>query len=62
MIQIGHPKVLKDPEETVISGHKFVSADFQFRPGSLLSKFATVSGDYIIEFEAPKMRRIWRTW
>lgn len=51
MIQIGHPKVLKDPEETVISGHKFVSADFQFRPGSLLSKFATVSGDYIIEFE-----------
>ena len=46
-----HAKVLKDPEDVVLSGHKFVRADFELKPGSMLSKFATVSGDYLIEFD-----------
>ncbi len=51
MIRMLHAKVLKDPAEVVLSGHTFVRADFELKPGSLLSKFATVSGDYLIEFD-----------
>jgi hypothetical protein len=49
--QIMRPKVLRGPEETILSGHKFVRVDFQFRPDSFLSKFTSVSGDYLIEFD-----------
>jgi hypothetical protein len=50
-IQMSHPKVLKEPAEVVISGHKFVRADLELKPNSFLSKFATVNGNYIIEFD-----------
>jgi hypothetical protein len=50
-IGMGHPKVLHEPEEVTISGHKFVRADLQLRPDSFLSKFATVDGNYIVEFD-----------
>ncbi len=50
-IQMGHPKVLKEPGEVVISGHKFVRADLELHANSFLSKFATVDGNYIIEFD-----------
>ncbi len=49
--QIMRPKVLRGPEDIILSGHKFVRADFQFKPDSFLSKFTSVSGDYLIEFE-----------
>jgi hypothetical protein len=45
------PKVLRGPEDIILSGHKFARADFQFKPDSFLSKFTTVSGDYLIEFD-----------
>jgi hypothetical protein len=51
IIQMAHPKVLRDSEEVVLSGHKFVRTDFQMKAASFLSKFATVNGDYIIEFD-----------
>ncbi len=49
--QIMRPKVLRGPEDVTLSGHKFVRADFEFKPDSFLSKFTTVSGDYLIEFD-----------
>jgi len=49
--QIMRPKILRGPEDLTLSGHKFVRADFQFKPDSFLSKFATVDGDYLIEFD-----------
>ncbi len=49
--KLAHPKVLRDSEEVVLSGHKFVRTDFQMKAASFLSKFATVSGDYLIEFD-----------
>lgn len=49
--QIMRPKVLRGPEDITLSGHKFVRADFQFKPDSFLSKFTSVSGDYLIEFD-----------
>lgn len=51
IIKMLHLKALKDPEEVVLSGHKFVRADFEMKSASFLSKFATVSGDYLIEFD-----------
>ncbi len=51
IMQMLHPKVLRQPEDIVLSGHKFYRVDFEFNPKSLLSKFATVVGDYIIEFD-----------
>jgi len=51
IIQMIHPKVLKGPEDVVLSGRQFSRTDFEFNPKSLLSKFATVVGDYIIEFD-----------
>jgi len=45
------PKVLRGPEKVVLAGHEFVRADFQFSPKSFLSKFTSVSGDYLIEFD-----------
>lgn len=50
-IKMARPKILRDPEEVVISGRKFSRADFQLLPGSFLSQFVTESGDYIIEFD-----------
>jgi sulfite reductase alpha subunit-like flavoprotein len=44
-------KVLRGPENVLLSGHKFVRADFQFPSGAFLSKFTTVVGDYLIEFD-----------
>ena len=44
-------KAIRGPENMLISGHKFVRTDFRFRPGSLLSKFVTLDGDYLIEFD-----------
>jgi hypothetical protein len=49
-IFVHRPKVLKKSEEVVISGHKFVRTDFQ-NPDSFFSQFATVRGNYIIEFD-----------
>ena len=46
-----HTKVLRGPEEVLISGHKFVRADFQFRSDDFLSKFSTVIGNYLVEFD-----------
>jgi len=51
IIKVIHPKVLRDSEEVVLSGHKFVRTDFEMKSASFLSKFATVSGDYLIEFD-----------
>jgi hypothetical protein len=45
------PKVLRGPEDIILSGHKFVRTDFQFRADSFLSKFTTASGDYLIGFD-----------
>jgi len=44
-------KSLVGPEEVTLSGQKFVRADFQFSSGNLLSKFSTVMGDYLLEFD-----------
>lgn len=44
-------KVLRGPEDLLISGHKFVRTDFRFQTGRVLSKFVTISGDYLIEFD-----------
>jgi hypothetical protein len=44
-------KVLRGPEDLLISGHKFVRTDFRFQPRGVLSKFVTVDGDYLIEFD-----------
>jgi hypothetical protein len=44
-------KVLRGPEDSIISGHKFVRADFRFQSGSVLSQFVTVDGDYLVEFD-----------
>jgi len=49
--RIMNPKVLRGPEEVVLSGHKFARTDFQFSSGSFLSKFTSVSGDYLIGFD-----------
>jgi len=51
IIQLAHPKILRDSGEVVLSEHKFVRTDFQMKAASFLSKFATVDGDYIIEFD-----------
>lgn len=51
IIQMIHPKVLEGPEDIVLSGRQFSRTDLEFHPGSLLSKFATVVGEYIIEFD-----------
>ena len=50
-IKMAHPKVLKGPEDVVMSGHKFVRTDFQLQAASFMSQFVTASGDYIIEFD-----------
>jgi hypothetical protein len=44
-------KVLRGPEDLLISRHKFVRTDFRFEPSGALSKFVTVDGDYLIEFD-----------
>jgi len=49
-------KKLKGPEKFVIGGHKFIRTDFQstqnVQPmGEYLSIFATVIGDYLLEFD-----------
>jgi len=49
--RIMNPKVLRGPEEVVLSGHTFARTDFQFSSGSFLSKFTSVSGDYLIGFD-----------
>jgi hypothetical protein len=49
--RIPKTKVLRGPEEVTLSGHKFVRVDFQFGSNSFLSKFTTVSGDYLIGFD-----------
>ncbi|MFZ0361269.1 MAG: hypothetical protein WAL58_12585 [Terriglobales bacterium] len=51
ILDVVKPKVLRGPEDVVIAGHKFVRADFQMKLGSFLSKFVTVNGDYLIEFD-----------
>jgi hypothetical protein len=48
-------KVLRGPAEEVLSGHKFVRADFQFRSDNFLSKFSTVIGNYLVEFDLRAM-------
>jgi len=49
--QVTKAKVLRGPEEVVLSGRKFVRTDFQFSSNSFLSKFTSVSGDYLIQFD-----------
>jgi hypothetical protein len=44
-------KVLRGPENVMLSGRNFVRTDFKFKSGSLLSKFCTVDGDYLFEFD-----------
>ncbi len=44
-------RVLRGPEDITLSGQKFVRADFQFHSGDYLSKFSTVVGDYLLEFD-----------
>jgi hypothetical protein len=44
-------KVLRGPEDLLLSGHKFVRTDFRFQDGGVLSKFVTVVGDYLIDFD-----------
>jgi hypothetical protein len=44
-------KVLRGPEDLLLSGHKFVRTDFRFQDGEILSKFVTVDGDYLINFD-----------
>ena len=51
IIQMVHPTVLKGPEDVEVAGHPFSRTDLQFNPKSLLSEFATVVGDYIIQFD-----------
>jgi hypothetical protein len=51
IIQMIHPKILKGPEDILLAGRPASRTDFELHPGSLLSKFATVVGDYIIEFD-----------
>jgi hypothetical protein len=51
IIEMIHPKVLKGPEDLVLAGRQFSRTDLEFNPKSLLSKFATVVGEYIIEFD-----------
>jgi len=51
LIQMIHPKVLSGPEDILLAGRPASRTDFKFQSGSLLSKFATVVGDYIIEFD-----------
>jgi hypothetical protein len=48
---VPHVKVLREPEDSVVSGRKFVRTDFRFQSGGFLSKFVTVDGDYLIEFD-----------
>lgn len=43
--------VLRGPEDVMLSGHKFVRTDFHFHSGDYLSKFSTVDGDYLLEFD-----------
>lgn len=51
MMYIPDVKVLRGPEDVTLSGRRFVRADFRFRSGSFLSKFSTVNGDYLLEFD-----------
>ncbi|MFZ1919849.1 MAG: hypothetical protein WAU58_19920 [Terriglobales bacterium] len=51
IIKMIHPKVLKGPEDIVLAGRPSSRTDLELHPGSLLSTFATVVGDYIIEFD-----------
>jgi hypothetical protein len=44
-------KVLRGPEDLSLSGHKFVRTDFRFQDGELLSKFVTVDGNYLVNFD-----------
>ena len=44
-------KVLRGPEDLLLSGHKFVRTDFRFQDGGVMSKFVTVVGDYLIDFD-----------
>jgi hypothetical protein len=48
---VANPKVLKQSEDVVISGHKFVRTDFRLKEGSFLSKFTTARGNYLIDFD-----------
>lgn len=44
-------KVLRGPEDVLLSDRKFVRADFQFASGDFLSKFCIADGDYLFEFD-----------
>jgi hypothetical protein len=44
-------KVLRESEVVKINGREFVRTDFQFQDGELFSKFATVDGDYLVQFD-----------
>lgn len=51
IIQMVHPRILKGPEDVVLAGREFSRTDMEFNPKSLLSKFATAVGEYVIEFD-----------
>jgi hypothetical protein len=51
ILHIPQVKVLRGPEDLLLSGHKFVRTDFRFQDGEVLSKFVTVDGDYLINFD-----------
>jgi len=44
-------KVLREPQEQTISGHKFVRADLVYHDDNYEALFDTVSGKYLIFFE-----------
>jgi hypothetical protein len=44
-------KVLRGPEDVMLSGRTFVRTDFKFKSGDYLSKFCTVQGGYLFEFD-----------
>jgi TonB family protein len=43
--------VLRPPEETILSGQKFIRADYSFDKDSYLSQWVTQMGDYLIGFD-----------
>ncbi len=49
--QIGSMKVLRSPQEQMVSGRKFVRADFISSKGDYVSMFDTLSGKYLLFFE-----------